>query len=77
MTPIDPRAELSGKYILSCHQTHVDQTWYVAQLPGDGGVSWGWVTTLAKAVPVSPYWVRRFRSDMRHVGRSGVAWGVE
>jgi hypothetical protein len=48
------------------------ETWYVSEVPGDGGVDWGYVTDRAKALPLSPYWQRRFRADMRRVAAVGV-----
>ena len=71
--PVSQVGELSGLYILSCYQRHVDETWYVSHTPGQGGRDWGWAKTLAGATPMPPYWVRRFRADMRSVGRTGVA----
>lgn len=41
---------------------------YVSEVPGDGGVDWGYVGNVDKAKPMSPYWRRRFFCDMRRVG---------
>lgn len=48
--------------IASRYCAHVDQTWYVRELPGQGGKDYGYVTDISKAVPMSPYWQRRFRA---------------
>lgn len=42
--------------------------WYVAALPGDGGVDWEYTEDSTKAIHLSPYWKRRFSEDMRRVG---------
>ena len=50
--------------------------WYVAHLPGEGGVDWGYSSngpgkgTLDDAKPLSPYWQRRFKADMQRLGDS-------
>lgn len=36
---------------------------YVAQLPGDGGVDWGYTSKISKAIDLSEYWMRRFRNE--------------
>jgi hypothetical protein len=51
---------------------------YVAQLPGRNGADWGYTDkiqgkqwgseTLDAAIPLSPYWQRRFRADCERVG---------
>lgn len=47
------------------------RVWYVAQVPGDGGVDWGYeVNEPDKAVPLSPYWQRRFRKDCEFLNRT-------
>lgn len=43
-------------------------TFYVESKPGDGGRDWGYNTNPAKALPLSPYWQRRFAADCRRVG---------
>lgn len=43
------------------------ETWYVAQLPGEGGVDWGYSTKRTDARPMSIYWRQRFESDMARV----------
>lgn len=37
-------------------------------LPGQNGVDWGWVTNPNEAMELTPYWQRRFKSDMRKCG---------
>jgi hypothetical protein len=41
---------------------------YVANLPGDGGKDWGYTGEYRKAIRLSPYWQRRFRSDVAYCG---------
>ncbi len=48
------------------YMSHVHECWYVRELPGQGGADYGYVTDASKAVPMSPYWQRRFRT---YVGR--------
>jgi hypothetical protein len=48
-------------------------TFYVRELPGDGGADWGYVRLGTNAVPVSAYWAKRFIADMRRVGAKGVS----
>lgn len=48
-------------------------TFYVAQVPGDGGKDWGYVTAPWKAAALSPYWQRRFAADCRRVGFGALA----
>jgi len=43
---------------------------YVAQLPGEGGVDWGWTDSFSKARDLSPHWQRRFRAFCNSVGRT-------
>ena len=42
--------------------------WYVSELPGQGGVDWGYNKSADKAIKLTPYWQKRFRADMRRVG---------
>ena len=44
------------------------ELFYVAQLPGDGGVDYGYTSEHAKAIDLTPYWQRRFAAYCRHVG---------
>jgi len=41
---------------------------YVAQLPGQGGVDWGYTSRCTEAIELTPYWQRRFAADCRRVG---------
>lgn len=43
---------------------------YVASLPGhpEPKSDWGYVTKAEQAMPLSPYWQRRFAADCRRVG---------
>lgn len=52
------------------HNGHKRQSWYVESLPGDGGVDWGYTTKVDQAIPLSPYWQKRFRANCRAVGVS-------
>jgi hypothetical protein len=45
---------------------------YVRELPGDGGADYGYTEEPGKAVPISAYWMRRFRADMNRVSAKGV-----
>ena len=44
---------------------------YVANLPGKGGVDWGYSEYRKDAIPLSPYWQRRFVADCR---RAHATW---
>lgn len=48
------------------------KTFYVAATPGQGGKDWGYETESGKAIPISPYWKRRFMADMGRVNGRGV-----
>lgn len=41
--------------------------YWVAQLPGEEGVDWGYVTDSSKAKLLTPYWQRRFAAYCRRV----------
>lgn len=44
------------------------QTFYVREVPGEGGgKDWGYVDA-SRAKPISAHWMRRFKADMRRVG---------
>ena len=64
-----------ARYRLS-RQWARDLTYYVAQVPGDGGKDWGYTENPSKAALVSAYWMRRFISDCEHVGAAGNALEV-
>jgi hypothetical protein len=38
---------------------------YVSELPGEGGIDWGYTTDASKARLLSAYWQRRFAADCR------------
>lgn len=40
---------------------------YVQNVPGDGGVDWGFTSDRAKALPLNTYFARRFVADCRRV----------
>lgn len=48
--------------------------WWVAQLPGQDGVDWGWTTNTKSEfdppIKLSVYWQRRFRKDCERAGRT-------
>ena len=41
---------------------------WVAQLPGDDGVDWGYTRKRAQAIMLTSYWRRRFAADCRREG---------
>jgi hypothetical protein len=42
--------------------------YYVAQVPGEDGADWGYVTDPKKAKRLSRYWQRRFAASCRRCG---------
>ena len=42
-------------------------TFWVQFRPGDEGKDWGYTENPSAALPLSPYWCRRFASYCRHV----------
>jgi|GEM_PF-4777177 len=38
---------------------------YVSEIPGEGGVDWGYTNDPKKAKRLSHYWMRRFVNDCR------------
>lgn len=44
------------------------RTLYASDLPGHGGKDWGYTDRSEKALPLSPYWQRRFAANCRAVG---------
>lgn len=38
---------------------------YVSEVPGEGGVDWGYTSEIGKAKTLSLYWKRRFVNDCR------------
>jgi len=43
-------------------------TWYVSELPGNGGVDWGWTDKRDKAIHLTPFWESRFKKYGRDCG---------
>lgn len=69
---------MNRQYILY-RQWDTCNCFYVSELPsgartrpiGSSGKDWGYTTDPTKAIPVSEYWMRRFKSDCAHVGSIG------
>jgi hypothetical protein len=40
-----------------------DVIFYVAQVPGDGGLDWGYTKNPSEAIHLPIYWQRRFARD--------------
>ena len=62
---------MSDNQIASRVWVHGQSTvFYVSETPNAavGGADWGYTTQASKALPLSPYWARRFASDCRAVG---------
>jgi hypothetical protein len=43
-------------------------TFWVAQVPGDGGKDWGYTQNSEEGILLTLYWQRRFRCDCERVG---------
>lgn len=43
--------------------------WYVSDLPGQGGVDWGYDVRPEKATVLAPYWQRRFQKHCDDINR--------
>jgi hypothetical protein len=41
---------------------------YVSEVPGDGGVDWGYTHSRERALLLNTYFARRFAADCRRVG---------
>jgi len=54
----------------SSSKVNRNKLYYVAQVPGDGGKDWGYVTDFHQATVLNEYWAKRFASDCRAVGYS-------
>ena len=50
------------------YKSRFEKILYVSDLPGHGGVDWGYDSNVSKAIHLSPYWQRRFRKDTERVG---------
>jgi len=44
------------------------RTHFAQNLPGDGGKDWGYTYDSRQALPLTPYWARRFAADARRCG---------
>jgi hypothetical protein len=73
---MNPKTEKS-KIALTIFETHLPP-WYVSDLPGcdnskrsasTPNSDWGYTTKRENALPLSPYWQRRFASDSRKCKR--------
>lgn len=56
-----------------CNRLWGNKVFYVRELPGEGGVDWGYTDEPAKARPISTYWKKRFMADMKKVGATAGA----
>lgn len=64
------KQKTAERVIMFQQQIHVglhDRFWYVADLPGcdkdkrnGTRCDWGWTTDINKALPLTPYWAKRF-----------------
>ena len=52
--------------------THV--ALYVSELPGEGGVDWGYTPDASKAKPLTDYWWKRFAANRRHCGHAAMCY---
>jgi len=50
------------------YKSRFEKILYVSDLPGHGGVDWGYDWNVSKAIHLTPYWQRRFRKDTERVG---------
>ena len=50
------------------YKSRFEKIFYVSDLPGHGGVDWGYGLHVSKATHLTPYWQRRFRKDTERVG---------
>jgi hypothetical protein len=48
------------------HGSH--KTFWVSEVPGEGGKDWGYTEDSDKAKLLNVYWQRRFRKDCERVG---------
>ena len=64
------------KYVLY-RQWDTCRCFYVANLPGHGGVDWGYSERPSDAIPVSRYWMARFKADCARVGSNGCCYVVQ
>ena len=50
------------------YKSRFEKILYVSDLPGHGGVDWGYGWHVSKATHLPLYWQRRFRKDTERVG---------
>lgn len=58
----------NASVIASRYDRNSKRTFYVANLPGDGGKDWGYTMNAKDALLLNAYWSRRFQSNCRKVG---------
>lgn len=58
-TPFEEPSAASRPWPVAGHYA----TWYVAQLPGEDGVDWGYTDKPDQARVLNRYWQRRFYND--------------
>lgn len=46
------------------------EAWYVSSLPTGGDPDYGYDDKVEKALPLTPYWQRRFRKEMERCNRT-------
>lgn len=64
------KGEVDDGKIASYFRQDLRKTYYVAQVPGDGGVDWGWTDDpsphrLDRPIKLSAYWQARFLADAK------------
>jgi len=75
--PTKPKkATLPGKTYIASRTERDKSVSYVSQLPGQDGPDWGYTDDYRKALPLSKYWLQRFASDQRKIGRPSTSWPV-
>lgn len=60
-----------------CSRQWNGRTWYAQNLPGDGGVDWGYTDEPSDAMTLSTYWMRRFVANARQCGDKAPAGVLE
>ena len=63
------------KYVLY-RQWDTARVFYVTDLPGHGGVDWGYSERPSDAISVSRYWMARFKMDCARVNQHGLCYEV-
>lgn len=59
-------------HMIARRQWNANTVFYVASLPGQDGVDWGYDTKRSRAIVLTPYWQRRFAAHCRRVGSVAV-----